>query len=220
MALRPNHGLCYKGRNMRCAAFWLAVFMSCSTVASAEEPVDYQKQIKPILAEHCFSCHGALRKKGGLRLDATVFLRKGGKSGLLYSDRKSAGSLLIKRLTSQDSDERMPLESKPLKTEQIALLSKWIDQGAVAPANEPIPPDPRKHWAFQPLHRPASPATKAPWVRNDIDRFIANRHEQRGLVAAGEPSRSILLRRVYFDLAGLPPTRDELEAFLGDTRPR
>ena len=218
-ALRPDIGLCYKGRNMRCAAFWLSVFVSCSTAASTDEPVDYHKQIKPILAEQCFSCHGALRQKGGLRLDAAVFLSKGGDSGPLYSDRKSAGSLLIERLTSEDSDERMPLEGKPLKAEQIALLSKWIDQGAVAPANETIPPDPRKHWAFKPLRRPTTPATKGTWVRNDIDRFIASRHEQRGLVTVEEPSRSILLRRVYFDLVGLPPTRDELTAFLGDTAP-
>ena len=204
---------------MRCVSFWLSIFVWFATTASADERVDYQEQIKPILSEQCFSCHGALRQKGGLRLDAAVFLRKGGDSGPLYSARKSAGSLLVERLTSQDSDERMPLEAKPLKAEQIALLSKWIDQGAVAPANEAIPPDPRKHWAFQPLRRPTTPATKATWVRNDIDRFIARRHEQRGLVAVGEPSRSILLRRVYFDLIGLPPTRAELAAFLDDTSP-
>ncbi len=120
---------------MRCVSFWLSIFVWFATTASADERVDYQEQIKPILSEQCFSCHGALRQKGGLRLDAAVFLRKGGDSGPLYSARKSAGSLLVGRLTSQDSDERMPLEAKPLKAEQIALLSKWIDQGAVAPAN-------------------------------------------------------------------------------------
>ena len=144
MALRPDHGLCYKGRNMRCAAFWLSVLMSYSTTLSADEPVDYQEHIKPILAEHCFSCHGALRQKGGLRLDATIFLRKGGDSGPLYSDRESAGSLLIERLTTEDADDRMPREGKPLAAGQIALLSKWIDQGAAAPDNEPIPPHPPK----------------------------------------------------------------------------
>ena len=204
---------------MRFAAFCLSVFVSCSTVSSAEEPVDYQEQVKPILAEHCFSCHGALRQKGGLRLDATAFLRKGGDSGPLYSDREAAKSLLIERITTEDADDLMPRDSKPLKAEQIALLSKWIDQGAVAPDNEPIPPDPRKHWAFQPLRRPASPDTNAAWVRNDIDRFIASKHEQHGLVAVEEPSPSILLRRAYFDLVGLPPRRDELNTFLGDTAP-
>ena len=219
MTLRPDHGLCYKGRNMRCAAFWLSVLVSCSMTLSAAEPVDYQEQVKPILAEHCFSCHGALRQKGGLRLDAAVFLRQGGDSGPLYSDRESAGSLLIERLTTEDADDRMPREGKPLAAEQIALLSKWIDQGAVAPDNEPIPPDPRKHWAFQPLRRPPPPETRAPWVRNELDRFIASQQEHRGLTAVGEPSRSILLRRAYFDLLGLPPTRDELRAFLADTSP-
>lgn len=202
---------------MRCASFWLSVFVWFATVASADERVDYQTQIKHLLSEQCFSCHGALRQKGGLRLDATVFLRKGGDSGPLYSDRNPTESLLIERVTTGDVDDRMPREGKPLTAEQIALLRRWIKQGAVAPDNEPIPPDPRKHWAFQPLRRPAAPATKAPWIRNELDRFIASKHEQQGLVAVGEPSRSILLRRVYFDLAGLPPTRDELQAFLADT---
>ncbi|HMC65468.1 MAG TPA: PSD1 and planctomycete cytochrome C domain-containing protein, partial [Gemmataceae bacterium] len=180
-------------------------------------PVDYGRDIKPILHARCFACHGALRQKAGLRLDAVQLIRQGGKSGPAIVPGKSADSLLIEKVTGNDRS-RMPPKSEgsPLSGKQIALLKTWIDRGAKA-ADEPIPEDPRKHWAYQVPVRPAVPVVKnAGWVRNPIDAFVAAEHEHRGLRPQPPADKEVLLRRVYLDLIGLPPTRDELHAFLAD----
>jgi len=208
------------GDIMKWVGILASVFVLLAGFIRADEPVDYNKQIKPILAARCFSCHSALRQEGGLRLDAASLLKKGGDSGQAITDGKSAQSLLIEKVTAEDPDERMPPEGEPLTSEQIALLRTWIDQGASAPDDEPIPADPRKHWAFQQLVQPSVPIATAKWVRNDVDRFIASQHKRHGLKAVDEAPRSLLLRRVYLDLIGLPPTRDELRAFLEDTSPK
>ncbi len=195
-------------------AFWICLAAS----ARAEERVDYLRQIKPLLASRCYECHGALKQKSGLRLDTTASIRKGGKGGAAIHARNADKSPLIARVTAADKEERMPPEGEPLKPEQIQLLKTWIKQGAIAPKDEKPEPDPRQHWAFLPPVRAVVPRVKgADSIRNPIDAFITAEQQLHGLKPLPPADRTVLLRRVYLDLVGLPPTREELHAFLADT---
>jgi hypothetical protein len=187
--------------------------------AAQAVPVDYERDVRPILTKHCFACHGALRQQSGLRLDAVQLIREGGDRGPSISPGNSEESILIAAIRETGDIERMPPadESAPLSEEQIAILENWIREGAEA-ADEPIPPDPGSHWAYQSPARVRVPDVSSPlWQRSPIDAFLYATHERKGLVAAPAASKEILLRRLYFDLVGLPPTRDELRAFLNDS---
>jgi hypothetical protein len=184
------------------------------------ERVDYARDIKPLLRHKCYACHGALKQQGGLRLDTATLARKGGDSGPAVEPGKSAASRLVERVTSADTSQRMPQEGEPLTAAQVALLQTWIDQGAAAPADEKPERDPRDHWAFRVPVRPRLPRQTAAAVGgNPIDLFIAAEQERRGLTTAPEAAKHLLLRRVYLDFVGLPPTREELHTFLADTSP-
>jgi hypothetical protein len=200
---------------------WLAGllwFLTPPMPSCGAEPVDYLRDVKPLLTSRCISCHGAIRQKARLRLDTAALLRQGGRSGPAVVPGKHAESLLIERVTGAGGLRRMPPESEgtALRDQEIATLKAWIDQGARAPA-EPIPPDPRRHWAFQEPARPAVPPS--PWGRNPADAFLAASHSRQGLVASPPVSDDLLLRRVYLDLVGLPPTQEELHAFRADRSP-
>jgi len=194
----------------RFVLFSIPLFVSGMNFAAADESVDYLRDIKPLLQEKCFSCHSARKQEGGLRLDAAILIQRGGDGGPAIAPRSAKNSLLLKRVTAAN-DERMPPADSGtrLKPDEIAKLTAWIDSGAVAP-RESIPAAPSKHWSFQPPMKVAPPDDSAGWIRNDIDRFIAAEHRRLGVTAVGEASRSMLLRRVSLDLAGLPPTREEL----------
>lgn len=188
--------------------------------ASAEAPPDYARQVKPLLSRRCYSCHGGLQQLGGLRLDTGFLIRKGTAHGPVVVPGKAPASRLVQRITAEKPPLRMPPEGEALKPEEIALLRAWIDAGAPSPTGEKPEADPRKHWAFQRPVRPALPQVKnAAWVRNPVDRFILAELEQRGLKPAPPAPKEVLLRRVYLDLTGLPPTREELHAFLADRSP-
>jgi mono/diheme cytochrome c family protein len=193
------------------AAITVGAAFFCGHAAAADEPVDYLKQIRPILAERCFACHGAVKQKGKLRLDTAAALAiKGGESGSAIRPGDPARSLLLQRVTAADEADRMPPEGKPLTPTQIALLKRWIAQGAQAPANEEAEKDPSEHWAFKPCVRPAVPVVaNAAWVRNPLDAFIAIQHEKNGLKPQPEAPREILIRRLYLDLVGMPPSPEE-----------
>ena len=187
--------------------------------AAAADAVDYQRDVKPLLFHKCAACHGALKQSAGLRLDAGVLARAGGDSGPAIQVGDSAASLLIQRVAEPDPDLRMPPagEGEALTADQIRLLSNWIDQGAESPDDEPIPEDPTEYWSYQPPVRPPIPAAPADgWARNAIDIFIAAQHRRRQLTPQPEAPREVWLRRVYLDLIGLPPTREQLQAFLAD----
>ncbi len=203
------------------AGIALVALSASTTAALAVEPADYVRDIKPLLAEKCFACHSGLKQEASLRLDAIGLIRQGGDSGAIITPGKVQESLLVERVASSDSDLRMPPPEAghPLTDEQVSLLRSWIEAGAPAP-EEAIPADPRSHWSFQPLIKPAVPNVAAPWVRNEIDRFLAAEHQRMGLVAAEAATPSLLLRRVYLDLIGLPPTPLELQTFLADQSPR
>ena len=189
----------------------LAVSELCAgRFAAAAERVDYLRAVKPVLAERCYACHGALKQEGGLRLDTVALARKGGDSGaaIVPGDPSSP---LLERVTSNDESIRMPQEGLPLKPEQIAALRSWIEQNAEAPVDERPEQDPRDHWAFRPIVRPPVPqVTNSKWERNPIDAFIAQRHEHLELTPKPEAPREVLLRRLYLDLIGLPPSEGEL----------
>jgi mono/diheme cytochrome c family protein len=202
----------------------LILFVACSvllpaTATVAAEPVDYLEQIKPIFARRCGACHGALKQESGLRLDTSQGIRTGGDNGSAIVAGDAAGSLLIERVTAEP-DLRMPPEGKPLTAREIDLLRQWIALGAEAPAHEEIPDDPHTHWAYQrPVRPPVPQPASTGWVRTPIDAFVAVGHQQQGLSATGPAPKEVLLRRVYLDLIGLPPTPAELRAFLDDDSP-
>jgi hypothetical protein len=183
------------------------------------QAVDYEREIKPLLAHKCVPCHGAISQSAGLRLDAAVLIRSGGDSGPAITTGDGAASLLVRRVSDSDADLRMPPEGEgePLTQAQIELLARWIDQGAEAPADEPIPEDPAEYWSYKIPVRPSlSPVANASWVRTPIDAMVAAKHQQHGLAPRPEASRAVWLRRVFIDLIGIPPTRQELHDFLAD----
>ena len=125
----------------------------------ADDAIDYELQIKPLLRQRCFACHGALKQAASLRLDTFAFMAAGGDSGPAVLPGQSAESLIIQRDAAGDIDDRMPPEheGEPFSADQIALLSRWVQQGAPAPPDEPAESDPRQHWAFQPIVQPPVP---------------------------------------------------------------
>jgi len=201
-------------------ALWSAILglSVCSSNLLAASRIDYVTEIKPILVERCYACHGVLKQQGKLRTDTAEFLKQGGKHGPAVVIGKPETSHLIERLSAKDEDERMPPEGEPLKPEQLALIKLWIAQGAKAPADEKPEVDPKDHWAFKAPVRPELPKVKArEWAQNPIDAFIATEHQQRGLKPQGLAEKSLWLRRVYLDLTGLPPSLGAMRDFEADS---
>jgi hypothetical protein len=183
----------------------------------------YQREIRPLLAQKCAACHGTLRQAGGLRLDFGSGIHRGGESGPAVIPGQPESSLLLQKITATDDTQRMPPagEGERLSPQQQQLLQAWIAAGAGFPADEQPPADPATWWSYKPLSTPPVPdVNQNPWVRNPIDAFILQQHQQRGLIAASEARPEVLLRRVYLDLIGIPPTRAELQAWLADPDPR
>jgi hypothetical protein len=195
------------------------VLLLVSATAPAAERVDYLRDVKPILKARCYACHGALKQKSRLRVDTAERILKGGRRGPAVVPGKPEKSRLIQRVSSDDFTERMPPEGKPLSAKEIALLRAWVAQVPVAIAGEKPQEDPRDHWAFRPPVRPPLPRVAGLEGGNPIDLFLAREHRARGLVPLPLADRRTLLRRVYLDLIGLPPTRAELRAFLADDSP-
>ncbi len=192
----------------------VGVSLSPASAATASK-VDFNRDIRPILSDNCYACHGpdSNKRKAGLRLD----LREGA-LGKLKSDAFAIvpghpeKSTLVERLHTKDEDDRMPPANsgKKLTPEQIALLTRWIAEGAEWKA----------HWSFIKPEPPELPAVKnKSWPANPIDRFILARLEKEKLKPSREADRATLIRRVTFDLTGLPPTPAEVDAFLADNKP-
>ena len=195
----------------------LLVLLASTASLRAADQIDYEKQIKPIFARRCISCHGVLKHEAELRLDTGALARHGGDSGEAIAVGDSASSLLLKRVSATDPAERMPQEGEPLTAEQIAAIREWIDQGANSPTDEKPERDPREHWAFRRIVRPPVPkVSSAGWARNPIDAFIAANHKREGLSPQAEATRPELVRRLYLDLIGLPPTRQQIKELDSD----
>ena len=200
----------------------LAVLVSQAAIA-AGKPVDYATQVKPLFQAHCVKCHGAKKQQSGLRLDTAAAVLKGGDRGPAVVPGKSDKSLLVIALLGKgDQVERMPAEAKPLPKEQIALIKRWIDEGAKFPKDETAGGRTGRsnHWSFRPIRRPPLPGVQfRRWVRNPIDLFVLARLEKLGLKPSPEADRRTLIRRVSFDLRGLPPSPREVDRFVSDKRP-
>ncbi|MEZ6055992.1 MAG: PSD1 and planctomycete cytochrome C domain-containing protein [Planctomycetaceae bacterium] len=198
----------------------LAMLMALACAVHAA-PVEYQRDIAPILTRHCLKCHGPQKQQGGLRLDVWESAVRGGDSKEPAIVPLNAGkSRLIERITSKDESERMPPEGESLSADQIEKLRRWVDGGAVWPqADGPVAETPselviteedRQHWSFRPLQTVELPKVQnEAWVLSPIDRFIGHSHEANGLQPNHRANTRTLMRRVYFDLIGLPPQWQE-----------
>jgi hypothetical protein len=183
--------------------------------------VDYLRDVKPILTKRCIACHGALRSKGGLRLDTGKSILKGGDGGPAIEPGDVDSSLVVELITA-GTDRRMPPEGEgeALTKVEIDRISGWIAGGGQVPADEPPMADPRRHWSFQPPKpMPIPEVTRPGWSQNPVDAFLAAGHASKGLTPAPEATPAELLRRVSVDLTGLVPTPAELSTYLADTRP-
>lgn len=207
---------------------------SFSILGVFSSEVDYNTQIKPILNKQCIACHGGVKKSGGFSLlfrHEALAPTKSGKPAIVPGDADA--SEMIRRLTLDDPEERMPLDGDPLKKEDIELLRKWIDQGANFDT----------HWAYTPIEKPEVPdvgtvwsrlgisqSDETNWVQNEIDHFVLDKLRQvrdtthtetivQALKPSPETDRPTLLRRVSLDLTGLPPTPEAAAAFLNDKSP-
>jgi hypothetical protein len=209
------------------AASFFQGFARAADEADAAKLEFFERKVRPLLVANCFNCHSADNKAaGGLRVDDHKGLLQGGNRGPGVVPGDPEKSLLIQAIRQSDPKLRMPPEFK-LEDEQIAILEQWVRDGAVWPALE-LPEDlgkwdanyealRREHWAWQPLQNPAVPPVSRPdWVWDELDAFVLARQEQHQLTPVADADRLSWLRRVTFDLTGLPPTPAEIEAFLAD----
>jgi hypothetical protein len=205
-------------RGIRLACVSLALVAALPRCLHAAEDkdsrIEFNRDIRPLLADACFHCHGPdqAKRKAKLRLDteAGAFADRDGERVLVPGD--PAKSLLYRRITASNPREHMPPASsgRALSEPQIALIRRWIEQGAPW----------QNHWAFMPPRRPMlPPVQRREWPRNSIDAFVLARLEREGLAPSSEAERTTLIRRVTLDLTGLPPTPAEVEAFLADRAP-
>lgn len=181
----------------------------------------YESRVKPLLKEKCFACHGAVKQEAGLRVDAASLILKGGEDGAVIVPHKPDEGPLLRRIQSTGDDQMPPKgEGEALTAAEVKLIKTWIEAGAPAPENEEILTDPRLHWTYQAPKQVELPkVANAAWAANPIDALLATKHEKKGLVPAKTADRMLLLRRVTLDLIGLPPTPDEISAFLADQSP-
>ena len=204
-----------------------------SPAATAAEPAPrgvefFEKKIRPVLVEHCYRCHSAeaqvKKLRGGLRLDTRAGVHKGGDSGPAVVPGKPEKSLLIKAL-KHDGDVKMPSQQKKLPDSVIADFEAWVRMGAPDPRDGKTASGfsvekGRSYWAFQPPHRHPAPKVKAAdWPARELDCFVLAEQEKRGLRPVRPATRAELIRRASFDLTGLPPTPEEVEAFEADPAP-
>ncbi len=207
--------------------FILAVFLAGQQSANPlDDTIDFETQVRPLLVQHCTKCHGAPLQKSGLRLDAKHAAFQGSDIGPVIVPGNADASELFRRMTTDVADERMPSEGQPLNANEIKLLQRWIDGGANWPETDydrEAARDPRlDHWAWQPVQHVLPPTLSAESetkVSNDIDRFILAELTGKQLVQSHEADRRTLIRRLSFDLHGLPAVPEEVDAFVNDSAP-
>jgi hypothetical protein len=212
-----------------------------SSLGEAPDATEFfEKSVRPLLAEHCYKCHGPAVEEveGGLRLSSREAVLAGGDSGPAAVEGKPDQSLLIEAV--RHGNLKMPPDAK-LSSNQIDVLRQWIAMGVPWPAGdtEPTRSPPadespshglsaawqerlatgRRHWSFQPIQKPVAPASENAWAQTDVDRFVLAALDAKGLTPSPAAERAVLIRRLTFDLTGLPPTPEEVEQFLADTSP-
>ncbi len=215
--------MCPAPRSVRCCLVVL-LLTAANPVCRAAAPrrddreEQFERIVRPLLVQHCQKCHGAKKSSGGLRLDSAAALARGGESGTVVVPGKPEASRLIAAVR-HIGELKMP-PGRKLTEREVADLAAWIKAGAIWPHETGSPAPWRDLWSFRPITNPALPAVKdSTWPRTPIDRFILARLEASGLKPAPPADRRVLVRRVTFDLIGLPPTPEEVDAFLSDRRP-
>ncbi len=205
-------------RRMPLARWWVVsiiAVMHLAATPAAAAPLDFDRDIWPIFESRCIGCHGAKQQKSSLRLDSRSKILTGGDTGPAIVPGDAAGSLLIELVTAKEDEGRMPPESEALTPEQIGLLKQWIQEGAIWP-NSREPEKTPPHWAFEQVRKPATPvvAELAGVSTNPIDAFVAAKLHEAELALSPPADPRTYLRRVTLDLTGLPPTPEELNAFI------
>ena len=202
--------------------FVLSTNALCCCQGLAETDL-YTTKIAPLLQEKCVACHGPVKSEAGLRLDASKLIRSGAASGSVVDLNNPEESELLQRVTSVNSEERMPPSDAgvALKAEEIELLRQWIVAGLPAPEHEEIIASPAEHWAFRPLLSLATEenASESSQSMGTIDGILERAHQAKNLEPLPQADKYTLLRRVTFDLTGLPPTLDEIQSFVSDDGP-
>lgn len=198
------------------------------TATQREDLAFFEQKVRPLLIERCFECHSqsAKKQKGGLLLDSREAILRGGDTGPAAIVGEPKKSLLIEAVTYKNTDLQMPPKSK-LSAREVEILEQWVKRGMIFPSSSSAPQKRtidiaagKKFWSFQPLATPEPPAvSQSSWPQGRIDRFVLAELEQRKLTPAKPADRLTLLRRAKFDIVGLPPTPEEIESFLRDTRP-
>jgi mono/diheme cytochrome c family protein len=186
----------------------LGLALAAGAAQAADAEVDFAREIQPLLARRCYACHGPDKGEGGLRLNQSEAALAELESGehAIVPGKPDASELLV-RVTSTDEDTRMPPEGKPLTEKEVAALRRWIAQGAKF----------QPHWAYEKSPRPTVPEVKdKAWVKNPIDAFVLAKLEAKGLKPVGPAGKGELLRRLYYDLTGLPPSANEVADFVAD----
>ncbi|QDU50934.1 PSD1 and planctomycete cytochrome C domain-containing protein [Gimesia panareensis] len=198
--------------------------LSANEKSSPAAQVDFAKQIRPLFQAKCYSCHGREVQEGGFRLDLKSRALEGGDSGVAIKPGKSHQSELFHRVAGTGDGDKMPPEGEgtPLSKEELALVKTWIEQGATWPeidGQQKLPGS--DHWSFQPIQDVKPPQVQqTDWVKNGIDAFILRKLEQEKVTPSPEADRSTLIRRVYLDLTGLPPSVEEWKRWSSDPSPQ
>ena len=191
-------------------------------VAFCAAPVDFQRDVAPILVRRCLNCHNHGDRRGGLSLQSAAMAAAGGESGKVIEPADAASSYLLDLLIPTDGVAEMPQDEVPLAATEIDILRQWIAQGAVWPSDVVLKPP--LLWSLKPIVRPAIPnldvATDRFPIRNPIDAFIAVRHREAGLKASPPADRRTLIRRLYLDITGLLPLPAAVDSFVADSEPK
>ncbi len=195
----------------------MALLFSLTACAIGKQ-ADFAREVRPILQKHCYPCHGPKTQEGGLRLDIRSNALQGGESfGKSIVARNAVDSPLIQFVSREDADLQMPPEGERLSSAEIDVLTKWIDEGADWPDEFAGPTEgATPHWSLTPLRKPAVPSS----TQNPIDAFIRAKLAERKLAPAPEADRRTIIRRLSYDLTGLPPTSEEAAAFIFDEDPQ
>jgi cytochrome c553 len=201
------------------------IFASAAHAAPTREQVEFfEKSVRPVLAEHCYKCHGPEKQKGDLRMDSRDALLKGTDAGpVVFAGDPSKGTFI--KSVRHEIENKMPEKAPKLSDAHIAALTEWVKMGLPWPENDKAAPSKadiaHTHWAFQPIRKPTVPAVKdtAQWAQGEIDRIVLAKLEAAGLSPSPIASRYTLIRRATFDLTGLPPTSADVTAFAKDPAP-
>ena len=214
---KHDFGICAGRRPVRLR--WTSFSLETAGLQTPSDEDGAARAAQTILSQNCFRCHGTSNQEGGLRLDKADAALRGGDSGKVIEPGHAQRSLLIEYVSGKGSTV-MPPEGKKLSPAEVATLRDWIDHGARWPSDQGPTAGLAGHWSFRPVQRPPLPTVeRRDWCRGPIDRFVLARLEKEHLAPSPEADRRTLIRRLSLDLLGLPPTIEEVRAFLADTRP-